>query len=331
MDEDDPERRIRELEHQQDGSTAAAREAHAVEPPHISDGQRVGERQAVYSGHGRAQDFGAASGIESQPRPAGAGPKRWRLKIGDLLLVVIGVAASLYFFGIGAHRIYEYRVGTPTTATVIDCTAYGKTGLVGDTRSCTGTWNVGGESHTGKIRGDREGYQVGSSVDVRVRGDEAMTATGLRWPLIWGAIFGGLSVVYVWIRLREKTGARAASRPRSSRHSLTGGSLGTLAGTSEFMANTARRGTLTPADVRNVVFSKPTLGKRGYNEDEVDALLDRVHAKLLNPSNSSLAAADIHNSAFSKPLSGKRGYNRDEVDAFLDLVQAEIRQLDGTP
>jgi DivIVA domain-containing protein len=27
---------------------------------------------------------------------------------------------------------------------------------------------------------------------------------------------------------------------------------------------------LTPADVANVVFSKPPLGKRGYHEDEVD-------------------------------------------------------------
>ncbi len=28
---------------------------------------------------------------------------------------------------------------------------------------------------------------------------------------------------------------------------------------------------LTPADVHNVAFSKPPIGKRGYNEDEVDA------------------------------------------------------------
>ena len=32
---------------------------------------------------------------------------------------------------------------------------------------------------------------------------------------------------------------------------------------------------LTPADVHNVAFSKPPIGKRGYNEDEVDAFLDR--------------------------------------------------------
>jgi DivIVA domain-containing protein len=37
---------------------------------------------------------------------------------------------------------------------------------------------------------------------------------------------------------------------------------------------------LTPADVANVAFSKPPLGKRGYHEDEVDAFLDLVEAEL---------------------------------------------------
>jgi DivIVA domain-containing protein len=37
---------------------------------------------------------------------------------------------------------------------------------------------------------------------------------------------------------------------------------------------------LTPADVANVALSKPPLGKRGYNEDEVDAFLDLVQAEL---------------------------------------------------
>src|SRR3982750_4314356 len=37
---------------------------------------------------------------------------------------------------------------------------------------------------------------------------------------------------------------------------------------------------LTPADVHNVVFKKPPIGKRGYDEDEVDAFLDVVEAEL---------------------------------------------------
>jgi DivIVA domain-containing protein len=37
---------------------------------------------------------------------------------------------------------------------------------------------------------------------------------------------------------------------------------------------------LMPVDVHNVAFSKPPIGKRGYNEDEVDAFLDLVEAEL---------------------------------------------------
>src|ERR1700709_2198978 len=37
---------------------------------------------------------------------------------------------------------------------------------------------------------------------------------------------------------------------------------------------------LTPAAVHNVAFSKPPIGKRGCNEDEVDAFLDLVEAEL---------------------------------------------------
>ena len=37
---------------------------------------------------------------------------------------------------------------------------------------------------------------------------------------------------------------------------------------------------LTPADVHNVAFAKPPIGKRGYNEDEVDQFLDLVEDTL---------------------------------------------------
>src|SRR5437763_15215480 len=37
---------------------------------------------------------------------------------------------------------------------------------------------------------------------------------------------------------------------------------------------------LTPADVHNVAFSKPPIGKRGYHENEVDAFLDLLEAEL---------------------------------------------------
>ncbi len=37
---------------------------------------------------------------------------------------------------------------------------------------------------------------------------------------------------------------------------------------------------LTPADVHNVAFSKPPIGKRGYHEEEVDAFLDLLETEL---------------------------------------------------
>jgi len=39
-------------------------------------------------------------------------------------------------------------------------------------------------------------------------------------------------------------------------------------------------GGVTPADLRNVAFSKPPIGKLGYDEGEVDAFLDRVNTEL---------------------------------------------------
>jgi DivIVA domain-containing protein len=39
-------------------------------------------------------------------------------------------------------------------------------------------------------------------------------------------------------------------------------------------------GGVTPADLHNVAFSKPPIGKQGYSESEVDAFLDRVKTEL---------------------------------------------------
>ncbi|ALG87031.1 cell division protein DivIVA [Gordonia phthalatica] len=38
---------------------------------------------------------------------------------------------------------------------------------------------------------------------------------------------------------------------------------------------------LTPEDIHYVAFSKPPFGKRGYNEDEVDAFLDLVEMTVI--------------------------------------------------
>jgi DivIVA domain-containing protein len=38
---------------------------------------------------------------------------------------------------------------------------------------------------------------------------------------------------------------------------------------------------LTPADIHNVAFGKAPIGKRGYNEEDVDALLDEVSEEMI--------------------------------------------------
>lgn len=83
-------------------------------------------------------------------------------------------------------------------------------------------------------------------------------------------------------------------------------------------------GRLTVEQVRSVAFSKPPIGRRGYNEAEVDAFLDLVEAALRDPPRRALTAEQVRSVAFSKPPIGKRGYNEAEVDSFLDLVEAAL-------
>lgn len=87
-------------------------------------------------------------------------------------------------------------------------------------------------------------------------------------------------------------------------------------------------GFVTADDVRNVSFSKPPIGKHGYDHTEVDALLDRVEEKFRDPQSHSLTPEDVHNVAFSRPPIGKCGYNEDEVDAFLEMVEAKLNHIE---
>ncbi|WP_280139209.1 DivIVA domain-containing protein [Geodermatophilus dictyosporus] len=61
---------------------------------------------------------------------------------------------------------------------------------------------------------------------------------------------------------------------------------------------------LTPADVHNVVFKKPPIGKRGYDEDEVDAFLDVVEAELarLIEENNELRASSSTGRVTAQPV-----------------------------
>src|SRR5579864_7799697 len=63
---------------------------------------------------------------------------------------------------------------------------------------------------------------------------------------------------------------------------------------------------LTPAEVHNVAFKKPPIGKRGYDEEEVDAFLDIVEVELarLIEENNDLRARAGGAISMAKPAGG---------------------------
>jgi DivIVA domain-containing protein len=73
---------------------------------------------------------------------------------------------------------------------------------------------------------------------------------------------------------------------------------------------------LTDADVRGAVFAKPPLGRRGYDPDQVDALLQRI-AQCLDGT-TRLTAQDVRGATFGPAPASTRGYHPEQVDKFLD-------------
>ncbi|MFD4644685.1 DivIVA domain-containing protein [Lentzea sp. NPDC058436] len=78
----------------------------------------------------------------------------------------------------------------------------------------------------------------------------------------------------------------------------------------------------TAADIRNIAFHRPPRGRRGYQESQVDAFLDRIEATLLGQDN--LTGKDVRDIRFSRPLIGRRGYDETEVDAFLGQLEQQL-------
>lgn len=81
---------------------------------------------------------------------------------------------------------------------------------------------------------------------------------------------------------------------------------------------------LTPTEVHGITFDKAPLGKRGYDEDQVDDFLDRIEATLASAD--SLTAQDCREVVFESAPMIKRGYHEDQVDNFLDRVVAELER-----
>jgi hypothetical protein len=154
---------------------------------------------------------------ELESQQADSPPERRRPRKWMLLVILVCASVPLSCFGLAAYHFYAYRAGTPTTATVSSC-QHNRIGHRGNMfnivnpRDCTGTWSVGGVSHTGVIAGPRGGFLIGSTVDVRVLDGKAYTAEGTAWRFLAGAIallIPALLFVYaLWIRRARARYAR---------------------------------------------------------------------------------------------------------------------------
>jgi DivIVA domain-containing protein len=80
---------------------------------------------------------------------------------------------------------------------------------------------------------------------------------------------------------------------------------------------------LTPADVHNVAFKKPPIGKRGYDEEDVDAFLDEVErelARLIEENNDLRAGLDHGGGRGGDPRLAK---DNTDLKAQLERLQRE--------
>ncbi|MEV4623932.1 DivIVA domain-containing protein [Asanoa sp. NPDC049573] len=82
---------------------------------------------------------------------------------------------------------------------------------------------------------------------------------------------------------------------------------------------------LTPADVHNMIFAKTSIGKRGYDEEEVDAFLDDVEQALvvLIEENHRLRGQVGRGGPPPPPSAGRRSAELDAMTAQLERLQRE--------
>ncbi|HEY2042466.1 MAG TPA: DivIVA domain-containing protein [Jatrophihabitans sp.] len=84
---------------------------------------------------------------------------------------------------------------------------------------------------------------------------------------------------------------------------------------------------LTPAEVHNVVFKKPPIGKRGYDEEEVDAFLDIIEVELARLIEENKDLRDhVENSGGAPVAAGSVAGNGADA-AALTASREEIKKL----
>jgi DivIVA domain-containing protein len=87
---------------------------------------------------------------------------------------------------------------------------------------------------------------------------------------------------------------------------------------------------LTPAEVHNVAFKKPPIGKRGYDEEEVDAFLDIVEvelARLIEENNDLHARSDGAAAPVETVVQGVDPDTHAEVQGQVTSLQEENGRL----
>jgi DivIVA domain-containing protein len=81
---------------------------------------------------------------------------------------------------------------------------------------------------------------------------------------------------------------------------------------------------LTPADIHNMAFKKPPMGKRGYDEEEVDGFLDEVEQQLIRL----LEENEVLRDQMQRPGPGPAGAGAGAaMNAEFSAVGAELARL----
>jgi hypothetical protein len=105
---------------------------------------------------------------EQNASPGGAERlKTWLFRVASVGLLLYAVVGGIGYL---AYQNVGYYAGTPTTATIHECSP-----ARGWRADCTASWSIRGESHTGTINLDRD-YPAESSIAVRAYGGRAYAA-----------------------------------------------------------------------------------------------------------------------------------------------------------
>ena len=89
---------------------------------------------------------------------------------------------------------------------------------------------------------------------------------------------------------------------------------------------------LTPADVHNIAFTRPPIGKRGYHEQEVDDFLDVVEqelSRLIEDNEQLKAGSGADPSAVSAATEKAVAEERSRLQSELESVHQRYQELDN--